>query len=92
MIKMDLLLKSAPVCNHGRNEIKGFEDLGEIGSSHFKADNALAFIVRSLYSKWKQSVSNVLTVGTVKSDTLQGVVRFCLDKLEKISLCTMVLV
>ena len=47
----EMSLKSALVYNKDLDHIEGFENLGELGSSHFVADHALAFMVRGLYSK-----------------------------------------
>ena len=41
----EMALKSALVYNSGLDIIEGFEDLGELGSSQFVADHALAFMV-----------------------------------------------
>ena len=57
----EMALKSALVYNNGLDIIEGFEDLGELGSSHFVADHALAFMVRGLYTKWKQPLAYFLT-------------------------------
>ena len=38
-------LKSSLVYNHGLDKIEGFQDLGELGSSHFVADHALVFMI-----------------------------------------------
>ena len=54
------------------DKIEGFEDLDESGKSYFKVDSALSFIVRDLYSKWKQPVGYFLMGGLVKSDILQS--------------------
>ena len=53
----EMALKSALVYNNGLDIIEGFEDLGELGSSHFVADHALAFMVQGLYTKWKQPLA-----------------------------------
>ena len=40
----EMTLKSALVYNDGLDMIEGFEDLGELGTSHYVADHALVFI------------------------------------------------
>ena len=87
-----MTLKSALVYNHGLCRIEGFEDMGELGSSQFIADNALVFIVRRLYNKWKQPLGYSLTGSTVKAEALQKLTRSCLDKLEAIGLHTKALI
>ena len=87
-----MVLKTALVYNHGLDEIEGFEDLHEIGSSHFIADHALVFMVRGLFSKWKQPVGYFLTAGTVKPEILQQLTKTCIDKLVEIGLHTQVLI
>ena len=67
----EMALTSALVYNNGLDIIEGLEDLGELGSSHFVADHALAFMVRGLYTKWKQPLAYFLTAGTVRAETLQ---------------------
>ena len=88
----EMSLKSALVYNKDLDHVEGFEDLGELGGSHFVADHALAFMVRGLYSKWKQPLGYFLTAGTVQSNVLQNIVRTYLEKLESIGLHTKVLV
>ena len=88
----EMSLKSSLVYNHGLDKIEGFQDLGELGSSHFDADHALVFMVRGLLSKWKQPLAYFLTAGTVKSDDLQKLTRRCLDKLDEIGLHVKVLI
>ena len=88
----EMALKSALVYNNGLDIIEGFEDLGELGSSHFVADHALVFMVRGLYTKWKQPLAYFLTAGTVRAETLQTLTHRCLAKLEAIGLDTMALI
>ena len=88
----EMALKSALVYNNGLDIIEGFEDLGELGSSHFVADHALAFMVRGLYTKWKQPLAYFLTAGTVREETLQTLTHRCLAKLEAIGLDIMALI
>ena len=78
--------------NHRLDRIEGFEDIGELGTSQFVADHALAFMVRGLYTKWKQPLSYFLTDGTVKPETLQTLTQSCLEKMEKIGLQTKALI
>ena len=88
----EMVLKTALVYNHGLDKIEGFEDLGELGSSHFIADHALVFMVRGLLSKWKQPVGYFLTAGTVKPEVLQQLTKICLDKLTEIGIHAQVLI
>ena len=88
----EMALKSALVYNNGLDIIEGLEDLGELGSSHFVADHALAFMVQGLYTKWKQPLAYFLTAGTVRAETLQTLTHRCLAKLEAIGLDTMALI
>ena len=46
----EMSLKLAIVHNSGLDKIEGFEDFGELGSSHFVAYHALVFMVRALLS------------------------------------------
>ena len=87
-----MALKSALVYNHGLDRIEGFKDIGEPGTSQFVADHALIFMVRGLYTKWKQPLGYFLTAGTVKPETLQTLTQSCLEKLEKIGLQTKALI
>ena len=82
----EMTLKNDLIYNHGLDKIEGFEDLGDLGTSHFIADHALVFMVQGLLSKWKQPLAYFLTAGTVKSDCLQQLTRKCLDKLDEIGL------
>ena len=88
----EMTLKSALVYNDGLDMIEGFEDLGELGTSHYVADHALVFMVRGLYSKWKQPLAYFLTAGTVRGEMLQTLTHRCLEKLEGIGLETMALI
>ena len=47
----EMTLKNDLIYNHGLDKIEGFEDLGDLGTSHFIADHALVFMVRGLLSK-----------------------------------------
>ena len=87
-----MALKSALVYNHGLDRIEGFENIGELGTSQFVANHALAFMVRGLYTKWKQPLGYFLTAGTVKPETLQTLTRSCHENLEKIGLQTKALI
>ena len=66
-----------------KDRIEGFEDISELATSTFVVDHAVAFMVRGLYTKWKQSLGYSLTAGTVKLETLQTLTQSCLEKLEK---------
>ena len=88
----EVTLKSALVYNDGLDMIEGFEDLGELGTSHYVADHALVFMVRGLYSKWKQPLAYFLTASTVRGEMLQTLTHRCLEKLEGIGLETMALI
>ena len=88
----EMSLKTSLVYNHGLDKIEGFEDLGELGSSHFVADHSLVFMVRGLLHKWKQPLAYFLTAGTVKPDQLQKLTRTCITKLKEIGLDVKVLI
>ena len=47
----EISLKSTHVYKDGLDQIEGFEELGELGSSHFVADHTLVFMVRDILSK-----------------------------------------
>ena len=78
--------------NHGLDKVEGFKDLGELGSSHYVADHALVFMVRGLYTKWKQPLAYFLTAGTIKAGYLQSLTRKCIDKLDQIGLNVRVII
>lgn len=88
----EMSLKSALVYNTGLDLIEGFEDLGELGRTMYVADHALVFMVRGLYSKWKQPLAYFLTSGPVKGQTLQTLTKMCIDKLNDIGLEVNVLI
>ena len=56
--------------------------------SEFVADHDLAFMVRGMYTKWKQALGYFLTTGTVKPETPQTLTQSCLEMLEKMVLQT----
>ena len=70
LIFNEMALKSALVYIHRPDRIEGFEDFGELGTSHVVADHALAFVVRGLYTTWKQPLGYFLKAGTVKPEAL----------------------
>ena len=58
----EMALKSALVYNHRLDRIEGFEDTGELGMSQFVADHTFTFMVRGLYTKWKQHLGYFLII------------------------------
>lgn len=88
----EMALKSALVYHNGLDLIEGFEDLGESGRNIYVADHALVFMVRGLFSKWKQPLAYFVTSGPIKGDNLHKVAKACLAKLEGIGLSVRVLI
>ena len=74
------------------DRIEGFEDFGEVGTSAFVANHALVFMVRGLYSKWKQPIGYFLTSGPVNKDKLNVLINLCLEKLEETGLLVKVII
>ena len=73
------------------DRVEGFENLGEVGTSHFVANHALVFMVRGLYSKWKQPIGYVLRSGPVHKDKLIVLIKLCFEKLEETDLVKVII-
>ena len=78
--------------NSGSDSIEGFEDFGEIGTTRYIANHAVAFMVRGLASKWKQPIGYFLSSGPIKSTILQALTKACIDKIDKTGLNVVALV
>jgi hypothetical protein len=65
----EMAIKSGLCYDRARDTMEGVEDFGIFGRSKFVANTALAFMIRGLSKKWKQSIGYFLSAGPILSKT-----------------------
>ncbi|GFO28687.1 THAP domain-containing protein 9 [Plakobranchus ocellatus] len=69
------------------DQVEGYEDLGNCGRSKNPANHALVFMVKGLYTNWKQPFAYMLSSGPVKSETLHILLQESIACLLQIGPC-----
>ena len=82
----EMSIKSGLTYDIARDCIEGYEDFGFLGRTDFIANHATVFMVRGLYSKWKQPLCYFLSSGSINSDKLRQLTTVCITKLHDIGL------
>ena len=88
----EMSIKQCVNYNKQFEEIEGFENFGINGKTKFVANHALVFIVRGIYSKWKQPLGYFLSSGTVENKMLDILVKQCIAKVTSVGLNVKLLV
>ena len=68
--------------NATKDRIVGFEDFGNLGQSARTASEALAFMVRGIFKKWKQPIGYFFSSGATPASILNDIVLEAIDKIE----------
>ena len=82
----EMSIKTHLSYNRHHDCIEGFTDLGSLGKTKFVANHAIAFMVRGIASKWKQSIGYFLSSGPTPGAKLKLLVEEAIDKLSAIGL------
>lgn len=83
IITDEMSLKQAVHYDEPADRVKGFEELGKSHRSSFVANYASAFMVRSLYRKWKQLFGYCFTSGPITHSRLQSLLLEGICELRK---------
>ena len=82
----EMSIKQFLTYNRQFDFVEGFQDLGFVGKSKFVANHAMAFMVRGLSSKWKQTIGYFLSSGPVSGENLQTLIKDAIDRLTSVGL------
>ena len=82
----EMFLQCRLTYNARIDSIEGFDNLGNLGTSKYIANQAVAFIVRGLASKWKQPIGYFLTSGTVSPNALKSLLLSAVHRLTSVGL------
>lgn len=83
MLFDEMSLKKHLDYNKKTDIIEGYQDLGSIGRKAIPAGQALVFMLRGVYSKWKIPIGYILTEKGIKSDNLQTILLDFLKAVEE---------
>lgn len=72
-----------------RQEISGFQDMGELGRSPKAVNHALVIMIRGLRKSWKQVVVYYFVSDTVSADHLKVILKKLITELQNIGLKVM---
>ena len=86
MVFDEMSLQCRLTYNARIDSIEGFDNLGNLGTSKYIANHAVAFIVRGLASKWKQPIGYFLTSGTVSPNALKSLLPSAVHRLTSVGL------
>ena len=71
----EMTIRESLTFDVARDRVEGLQDLGpSLGRSRFVANHAGVFMVRGLFSKWKQSIGYFLSSGPVKNSSLKELI------------------
>lgn len=82
----EIKLKSFLEYNVTQDVIEGFEDLGENRRKPRIANTGLVFMIRGLFSRWKQPISYYVTCGPIKGHELKILITENLEKCFNVGL------
>lgn len=69
-----------------KEQISGYEDLGELGRTSKEANHALVFMIRGLRRSWKQVIAYYFTADTISCSNLKLIIKIVISQLQGIGL------
>ena len=91
LLSDEMSLKEAVHYDEHKDQIIGFEDLGDMKDPHI-ANHALTFMVKGLAAKWKQPFAYFFTSGPMKADKMRSLTVKAIRWLRSCGLRCLVLV
>ena len=88
----EMSVKEGVSHNIEKDEVKGLENFGCLGRSHYVANHATVFMVRGLVAKWKQPVGYILLSGPISSEILHAILIQCIEHCKAAGLIVKVII